>query len=123
MPRSSNATVVPTGISLPMFCPTCWSAIETNLRPASIKDPKSCASVPDGSLNGRGIIELLISPPGASISLNSPGLRGSSSFRILNPLALKPAGRLARVPESINCRKILVAARPKPPIICIKPNP
>ena len=123
MPRSNNATVVPTGISLPMFWPVCWSAIETNLRPASINDPKSCARVADGSLNGRGIIELLISPPGASMSLNSPGLSGSSSFRILKPLALKPAGRFAKVPESINCLKILVAALPKPPIICIRPNP
>ena len=59
----------------------------------------------------------LRAPPGTSISLNSPGDKGSSESRILIPRALNPAGKLERVPASINCRKIDVAERPKPPIM------
>ena len=79
--------------------------------------PSSCANVPDGSLYGKGIIASRILPPGASMSRHSPGCNGSSALRTLTPLALNPAGRLASVPASIYCRRILVAARPRPPIM------
>ena len=68
-------------------------------------------------------MEFFKSPPGTSISLNSPGLRGSSSFRILTPLALNPAGKFDNVPASISCLNIDVAARDNPPIVCSKPKP
>ena len=54
--------------------------------PPSIIEPSKDANVPDGSLKGNGMIELRISPPGASMSLNSPGLSGSSSFRMRIPV-------------------------------------
>ena len=39
------------------------------------------------------------------------------------PLDLNPAGKLAKVPASISCRKICVAVLDKEPIKCIKPSP
>ena len=123
IPRSNRATVVPTGA---FFCPPSpilASAIDTKRLPLSTSEANSVASVPEGSLYGRGIIASRMLPPGASMSLNSPGCSGSSSFRTLTPRALNPAGRLASVPASINCLRILVAARPNPPNICISPEP
>ena len=98
---SISASVVPTGASwLPS--PTCRSAIEANLLPSSTKTPSNCANVPDGSLNGKGIRLSLIAPLGRSMSLNSPGDMGVSSPLILSPRALKPAGKLDKVPASIS---------------------
>ena len=57
------------------------------------------------------------------MSLNSPGCIGSASSLILIPLDLKPAGKLDKVPASINCLKRSVAVLDNPPIICIKPKP
>ena len=100
MPRSSIATVEPTGA---LFCSAKgMSATDANLLPLSTIMPSNCSKVPDGSLNGNGIIDALRSPPGASISLNSPGCNGSDSSLTLIPLALKPAGKFANVPASIN---------------------
>ena len=113
---SNKANVVPTGaFGLP--CPTLISAIEANLCPAFTKIPKRFNKVPLGSLNGNGWIDSRKEPPGASTSLNSPGCMGVSSSRILIPRVLKPAGRFARVPASINCLKILVEAFESPPIM------
>ena len=113
---SSKAKVVPTGaFGLP--CPTFISAIEANLCPAFTNMPNKFNKVPLGSLNGNGCMDSRNEPPGASTSLNSPGCMGVSSSRILIPRVLKPAGRFARVPASINCLKILVEAFERPPIM------
>ena len=109
MPRSIIAIVVPTGVS-PPISPIFISAIEANLLPASTRVPNKLYNVPDGSLNGKDINDVLISPPATSISLNSPGCNAVSSSLILAPLALKPAGKLESVPESMSCLRIDVDA-------------
>ena len=121
-PCSINATVVPTG-ACELTSATFASATCANRLPESTTTPNNCANVPDGSLYGNGIMEFLRSPPGTSISLNSPGLRGSSSLRMRTPRALKPAARFDNVPASINCLNIYVAARDNPPIVCSNPKP
>ena len=57
------------------------------------------------------------------MSLNSPGCKGSASSLILMPLDLNPAGKFAKVPASINCRKSCVAVLDNEPIKCIIPSP
>ena len=121
-PCSIKATVVPTG-ACELTSAVFASATCAKRLPESTTTPKRLASVADGSLYGNGMIEFLRSPPGTSMSLNSPGLRGSSSLRMRTPRDLKPAGRLESVPASINCLKIDVAARDRPPIVCNKPSP
>ena len=116
VPRSSKATVVPTGMFW-LASPICISAKAANFLPLSTKVPSRLSKVPDGSLNGSGTKASLKLPPGASISLNSPGCKGWSSFLIRIPLALNPAGKLDNVPASINCRKIDVDAFDNPPIM------
>ena len=122
MPRSNKATVVPTGIAA-LLSPTFMSAIAANLLPESTNKPSNCINTLLGSLIGRGIRLSRREPPVVSISLNSPGCNGSSSSRILIPLALKPAGKLAKVPASISCLNIDVEALDSPPIMCDKPRP
>ena len=79
-PCSINATVVPTG-AFELTSAVFASATCAKRLPESTTTPKSCASVAEGSLYGSGMIEFLRSPPGTSISLNSPGLRGRSEER------------------------------------------
>ena len=122
VPLSSMATVVPTGIAW-LESATFMSAIDAKRLPESTKMPKRFNNVADGSLNGNGMSASRKLPPGASTSLNSPGCNGSSSFLTLMPLALKPAGRFASVPASINCLKIDVDDWVKPPIMWVKPKP
>ena len=122
-PRSINAIVVPTGAPAPAASPTFWSAIAANLDPASTQKPSNWNKVWLGSLYGRGINPSLKLPPGASTSLNSPGWSGESSSLILKPLALKPAGKLDKVPASSNCLRAAVAVLDKPPNMCIRPKP
>ena len=74
-------------------------------------------------LIGSGIRLSFSDAPVVSISLNSPGCSGSSSSRIRMPRALNPAGRLAKVPASISCRSIDVAALDIPPIMWLRPKP
>jgi hypothetical protein len=75
MPRSSNAMVVPTGLtSLPS--PSFMSATAAKDLPLSITKPSKLNSVPDGSLYGSVIRDARRSPAGASTSLNSPGTSG-----------------------------------------------
>jgi len=93
------------------------SATDANLLPLSTIIPSNCNKVCEGSLKGNGIIDARRSPPGASISLNSPGCSGSASSRTRIPLALKPAGKLASVPESISCLSMDVADRDRLPIM------
>ena len=99
------------------------SAICANRWPACTTKPRRANNVWDGSLYGNGINPSRIAPPGASTSLNSPGCKGLSSSRILNPLALNPAGKFDKVPASSNCLSACVADLDRPPIKCIKPNP
>ena len=122
MPRSSSATVVPTGMAW-FMSPTFISAIEAKRLPLSTKMPSKDISTLLGSLIGNGIKFSLREPPVVSISLNSPGCNGSSSSLILIPRALKPAGKLANVPASISCLKMDVDAFDRPPIMCDKPKP
>ena len=122
VPRSNRATVVPTGI-FALASPIFISAIAANLLPESTNKPSNCINTLLGSLIGSGIRFSLKLPPVVSISLNSPGCKGSSSSLIRIPLALKPAGRLAKVPASISCLRIEVDAFDKPPIMCDKPRP
>ena len=103
--------------------PTFMSAIAAKRLPESTKIPSNCIKTLLGSFIGSGIKFSLRDPPVVSISLNSPGCNGSSSSRILIPLALKPAGKLARVPASISCLNIDVDAFERPPIMCDKPKP
>ena len=98
-------------------------AMDANRCPESTNMLSSDSRVPLGSLKGRGCIESLSDPPGASTSLNSPGCIGVSSSLILIPLVLKPAGKFANVPASISCLMIEVDAFDRPPIMCVKPNP
>ena len=103
--------------------PTFISAIAANLLPESTNKPSNCIKTLLGSFIGSGIKFSLRFPPVVSISLNSPGCKGSASSLILIPLALKPAGKLASVPASISCLRIDVEALDKPPIMCDKPKP
>ena len=116
MPLSKSATVVPTGMAW-FTSPIFISAIAANRLPESISKPKSCIKTLLGSLTGKGIRFSFNEPPVVSMSLNSPGCKGSSSSLILMPLALKPAGKLAKVPASMSCRSIDVEAFDKPPIM------
>ena len=114
--------MVPTGIAA-LLSPTFISAIAANLLPESTNKPSNCISTLLGSLIGKGIKFSRKLPPVVSMSLNSPGCKGSSSSLILIPLALKPAGKLANVPASMSCLKIDVDALDKPPIMCESPKP
>ena len=89
---SSKAIVVPTGAwgCLSVFI----SAIEAKVFPEFTNIPKRFSKVLLGSLKGKGCIDSLREPPGASTSLNSPGCIGVSSSLILIPLVLNPAGSL-----------------------------
>jgi len=78
------------------------SAICANRCPACTTNPSKPNNVCDGSLYGKGSNPSRIAPDGASTSLNSPGCNGSSLSAIRRPRVLKPAGRLANVPASIN---------------------
>ena len=122
VPFSNKATVVPTGMAA-LLSPIFMSAIAANLLPESTNKPSKLNNTLLGSLYGNGIKESLSAPPGASTSLNSPGCNGEASSLILIPLALKPAGKLLKVPASINCLSIDVDAFDKPPIMCDKPSP
>ena len=76
--------------------------MEAKRLPLSTNMPINDNRVCDGSLNGKGIKASRKLLPGASTSRNSPGWMGSASSRIRMPLVLKPAGKLAKVPASIN---------------------
>ena len=116
------AIVVPTAACwLPS--PTFISVIVANRRPASTTKPKSAINVWSGPLKGKDIRLALISPPGASTSLNSPGCNGSSSSLIRRPRALNPAGKFDSVPASINCLSAAVAVLDSPPMVWINPSP
>ena len=62
MPCSNKAIVVPTG-AFEFISPVCKSVIAASLLPSCVIDPSKAVKTCDGSLNGNGTIDFLMSSP------------------------------------------------------------
>ena len=106
IPCSNRAMVVPTG-ACEFMSPVCKSVIAASLLPSCVIEPNRANNVCDGSLNGRGTIDFLMSSPYPSTSLNSPKPTGCSPSTLI-PRALNPPGRLENCPASTKERRMVV---------------